>query len=113
MSNFLWVKTEKRQKLLDSLESIPEYGKKSKSEMIEIALEEFIKKHGESNNPQTQLTGFKSDGILAVPNFYEANDNPEMWKKFYQKIKSKEEYRQLDNALNYIIGLHNRKLNEL
>jgi len=113
MTSFLWVITEKRKELLDALINIPEYGKKSKSELMELALEEFIKKHGESNNPQSKITGFNADGILAIPNLYEACDNPTMWEKFYANIKNKKEYQEIDNALNHVMNLHNKKLREL
>ena len=51
MTSFQWSITAKRKSLLERLEQIPEYGKRSKSEIIEIALEDFILKHGNSNNP--------------------------------------------------------------
>jgi len=109
MSNFLWVKTTKRQALLDSLETIPEIGRKSKSELLEMALEEFVKKHGKSNNPQTQLQMFDKESILAIPNIYRDSKD---WNKFYKNIKSKKDYRELDRALNMINAIHNRKLKE-
>lgn len=109
MSNFLWVKTEKRRDLLEALESIPEFGRKSKSELLEIALEDFVKKHSISNNPQTQI-GIYTKDVLAVPNIYEALDNPDMWNKFYKNIKTQKEYKKVDKALNTILDLHNKNL---
>jgi len=91
MSNYLWVKTQRRQELLDIANEIPEYGRKKTSEILEMALEEFVKKHGKSNNPQSQITQFGKQGILQVPNIYEATDDPETWKKFYGAIKNKKE----------------------
>lgn len=113
MSNFLWVKTTRRQELLDAVEEIPEYGKKNKSQILEMALEEFIKKHGKSNNPQSRLTQFHSDGILQVPSIYEMNDNPILWKTFYKLIKNKKEFKIVDRALNGIFNLHNKRDKEL
>lgn len=112
MTSFQWVKTPKRQKLLDALDEIPEIGRKSKSEIIEWALEDFVKKHQKSNNPQTQIGMYDKESILAVPNIYEATDNIDSWKKFYNKIKRKEDYREVDIALNTIMGLHNKKFRE-
>jgi len=108
MSNFLWVKTSHRQELLDALEKIPEYGKKNKSEILEIALEEFVKKHGKSNNPQSRLSQFHSEGIVAIPSIYEMNDDPIVWKKFY-KLIGKKEFKIIDRALNSILNLHNKR----
>mgnify|MGYP001581946134 CR=1 FL=1 len=110
MSNFLWVKTQKRQSLLDALDSIPEIGKKSKSEILEWALEEFVKKHSKSNNPQTTIEIFDKESILAVPNIYRSEDD---WKKFYSRIKKKEDYKELDEQVNMILKIHNRRLKEI
>lgn len=109
MSNFLWVKTQKRQELLDALESIPEIGKHSKSEILEWALEEYVKKHSKSNNPQTALDIFDKESILAIPNIYRSEEE---WKKFYSIIKDKEDYQELDKQVNMILRIHNRRLKE-
>lgn len=109
MSNFLWVKTPKRQALLDSLDSLPEISKQSKSQVLEWALEEFVKKHTKSNNPQTQIQMFNKESILAIPNMYREESD---WQKFYTKIKTKKDYEELDKALNMIMIIHNRKLKD-
>jgi len=109
MSNFLWVKTEKRQSLLDALDSIPEIGKKSKSEILEWALEDFVKKHAVSNNPQTTMGQFDKESILAIPNIYrDALD----WNKFYGTMKRKEDYDEVGSQLEMILAIHNKKLTE-
>lgn len=109
MSNFLWVKTPKRQELLDACDSIPEIGKKSKSEILEWALEEFVKKHSKSNNPQTTIMQYDKESILAVPNLYRSEEE---FKKFYKLIKKKEDYKELDQQLNMILRVHNKKVND-
>jgi len=109
MSNFLWVKTPKRQELLDSLDNIPEIGKKSKSEILEWALEEFVKRHSKSNNPQTQIEQFDKESILAVPNIYRSEED---WKKFYSKITKKDDYKELDEQVNMILKVHNRRFKD-
>lgn len=113
MGNFLWYKTKTREKLLDSLDSIPEIGRKSKSEILEMALSEFILKHQKSNNPQTMIDLFENEQVLAIPNIYQIEEHPEEWDLFYKLITSKEEYERLDNCLMTIISKHNRKLHEL
>ena len=107
MSSFLWVKTPKREALLNALDSIPEIGKHSKSEILEWALEEYVKKHTKSNNPQTTIIQFDKENILAIPNVYRSATD---WKKFYSLIKSKEDYQELDNQLNMILNIHNKNL---
>ena len=93
----------KREKLLKELEQIPEYGKRSKSELTEMAWEEFILKHGKSNNPQTKITLFDSPLIKAIPTIYA---NRKDFEKFYKLLNIKE-YQELDEKLNMILEIHN------
>ena len=97
----------KREELFRKLTEIPEAGRKSKSELVEMALEEFILKHGKSNNPQTQIDLFEDNMIKAIPNLYaEAQE----FKKFYKLIKTKEEYHRLDQQINVLLQIHNENL---
>lgn len=109
MSNFLWVLTEKRKNMMNELINIPEFGKKSKSEIMELALQEYLEKHLKSNNPQTQLTIFNKESINAIPNLYREIDE---WKIFYSRIKQKKDYVELDQQLNMILTLHNKKMKD-
>jgi len=70
MTSFQWSITPTRKTLLDELEKIPEYGKRAKSEIIELALKEFILRHGQSNNPQSKITLYQSPLIKAIPTIY-------------------------------------------
>ena len=70
MTSFQWSITASRKALLDQLEKIPEFGKKSKSAILELALQDFILKHGSSNNPQTKIEIFQSEMIKAIPTIY-------------------------------------------
>jgi hypothetical protein len=72
-------------------------------------IEEYVKKHADSNNPQTELNQFDTEEIIAVPNLYEAVDNVDVWKKFYDLIKDKKEYKLVDEAVNAILTIHNKK----
>lgn len=72
--------------MLDSLESIPEIGKKSKSEILEIALDEFLQRHLASQNPQTTL----DKTVKAIPNLFEIMDHPEVFDKYYKLLNAKE-----------------------
>jgi hypothetical protein len=109
MANFLWVLTQKRQNMMNELINIPEFGKKSKSEIIELAVQEYLEKHLKSNNPQTQLTIFNKESINAIPNLYREIDE---WKIFYSRIKQKKDYVELDQQLNMILTLHNKKMKD-
>lgn len=103
MTSFQWSVTAKRKALLDKLEEIPEFGKKSKSEIIEMALEDFILKHGNSNNPQTKITLFESPLIKAIPTVYGERKD---FEKFY-KLLNKKEYENLDAKINTLLEIHN------
>ena len=94
----------KREELFRKLTEIPEAGRKSKSELVEMALEEFILKHGKSNNPQTQMDLFEDNMIKAIPNLYA---DVKEFKKFYNLIKTKEEYQRLDEQINMLLKVHN------
>jgi len=97
----------RREELFKKLEEIPEFGKTSKSALVELALEELILKHGESNNPQTQMDLFQDNMIKAIPNIYA---KPTQFQKFYKLIKSKEEYKRLDEQINMILHIHNENI---
>ena len=99
----------KREELFKKLTEIPEAGRKSKSELVEMALEEFILKHGKSNNPQTKITLFESPLIKAIPTIYATRKDFEI---FYPLL-NKKEYQELDEKLNMILGIHNGFLHRL
>jgi len=97
VSQFHLDMTEKRQALFKGLEKIPEYGKKSKSELVEIALEEFLAKHMKSNNPQTVIEHFDRIERTAIPNLFEAYDRPDMWIKYFTNM-SKDSHKEFLKA---------------
>ena len=67
MANFQWYLTDKRKQLLSEIETMPDFAKKSHSEIIEMALEEFFKIHGKGN-PSFKLD-FWTDNpeFIAIP----------------------------------------------
>ena len=77
--------------------------------ILEGQIDEYLKKHLKSNNPQTELSQFDKESILAIPNLYR---DAKTWDKFYSLVKSKKDYQELDKALNMINQIHNRKLKE-
>lgn len=107
LSNFLWVITKEREKLISKAKKIPEIGKGSMSNILEDALREYVKKHGDSKNPQTEIPMWQNGNVLAVPNLYADQED---WIKFYNLIKRKEDYKELDVQINMILNLHNSNL---
>jgi response regulator of citrate/malate metabolism len=77
--------------------------------ILDEGIDEYLKKHLKSNNPQTELSQFDKESILAIPNLYR---DAKTWDKFYSLVKSKKDYQELDKALNMINQIHNRKLKE-
>jgi len=77
--------------------------------IIEADIDDYIKKHGKSNNPQTQIEQFDKESILAIPNAYR---DAKSWRKFYNLMKSKKDYDELDEQWNMILKIHNGKLKE-
>ena len=108
MSNIIKSFSFKSDKI-NLIEIVEETGRKEGlkfSEIIIESLEEWAKKHSKSNNPQTQIEQFDKEQILAVPNIYR---DAETWQKFYSLIKRKEDFKEVDKALNMILNIHNKE----
>ena len=95
--------------IIEKLEEIATKERLKFSEIVMDCFEEYVKKHGASNNPQTVIEQFDKESVLAIPNVYR---DFQSWKKFYSLIKKKEDYAELDKQLNMILNLHNKKVNE-
>lgn len=100
---------ENKRELFDKIDDLGRKERMKFSEIVIESLEDYVKKHGKSNNPQTQIEQFDKETILAIPNVYR---DSKAWIKFYSLIKSKKDYEELDKALNMINNIHNRKLKE-
>ena len=109
MTNVIWYVNDERQRILDAHVEIPEYGRRKRSEIIEMALREFVEKHAKSNNSQTQIEMFDRHTINSVPHIYREESD---WKKFYSLLKKKADYKEVDRQLNMILKLHERKYRE-
>lgn len=104
MSNYQWYITSTRRKILEEIKEIPEYGKMKVSNLMELALKEFILKHGKSSNPQTTITLFLNQNVMAIPNVYAS---PEDWYRFYEIVrKDKEVFLELEGQLQKINRIH-------
>ena len=101
-------KEDKRELIL----KIAEIGVKERlkfSEIIIESLEDYVKKHGNSNNPQTQIEQFDKESVLAIPNAYAS---PKAWDKFYHLMQNKKDYDELSTAFEMILSKHNEKLKD-
>jgi len=76
------------------------------SDIVVTLLQDYVKKHSKSQNPQTEITLFETGMEMAIPNLYE---DVTKWKKFYTLIKKKADFKELDKKLNMILNLHNKK----
>jgi len=82
------------------------------SDVVLQGIERFWKEHGKSQNPQTEITLFETGLENAMPNLYKIIEHPELLDKFYSLMKSQEEYRHLDEAINILNNKHNKKLSD-
>lgn len=94
MSNYQWYLTDKRKQLLDEIEKIPDFGKKSHAEILEIALEEFYKVHAKGN-PSFKLDNWTEDPqFIAIPALLAPKEQRNKWienqaqKKNWQDLKN-------------------------
>ena len=79
------------------------------SDIIMDLVESYVAEHSKSENPQTEITLFETGLENAIPNLYRTED---VWQKFYDMIKKKEEYQKIDEQLNMINQIHNKKLKQ-
>ncbi|MCH8915702.1 MAG: hypothetical protein IIA82_07665 [Thaumarchaeota archaeon] len=79
------------------------------SDIVMEQLQKYVNEHSKSQNPQTEITFFETGLEFAIPNLYRDEEN---WKKFYDLIKKRPDYDELDRQLNMINNIHNRKLKE-
>jgi len=105
MGQFHLTMTEKRLALFKGLEVIPEYGKKSKSELVELALEEFLTKHMKSDNPQTVLEHYDRIERTAIPNLFEAQDRPDIWIKYFTSM-NKDSHKAFQKAFKKLVIIY-------
>lgn len=103
MTIFQMSLNPKREDLLKKLEEIPEFGKKSKSELVEMAIEEFLKHHLKSYNPQTILPMYNKEAVSAIPNIYE--EDLDTWIKFYKMLDDKD-YEDLTQRIEFLNRMH-------
>ena len=93
---------------LSKIENLCDREKRSLSSLITELLIDWHRKHEESQNPQTKLSLYDQGLASALPNIYELAEHPEKAQRFYQSVKSKEEYKRLDAGLMAMLNNHNK-----
>lgn len=76
------------------------------SDIVVGLLKDYVKEHSKSQNPQTEITLFETGLESAIPNMYA---NEEIWKKFYNLLKKRPDFKKLDEQLNMVLRLHNQR----
>jgi len=106
-SDLIFMYDEDKKKKLKTIAA--REGTTIKQIMTELA-DDYIKKHGDSNNPQSEITQFNRQEIIAIPNFYE--ENLGIWAKFFSHVDRKE-YKLLEQQHTMFTKLMNKKNKEL
>lgn len=104
VKSFSYPKSQ--DEMIEEVEKIARREGEYFSDIVVTLLQDYVKKHSKSHNPQTEITLFETGMEMAIPNLYEEETK---WKKFYSLIKKKADFKELDNKLNMILNLHNKK----
>jgi len=95
-----------KDEMIEEVEKIARKEGEYFADVVVMLLEEWVKKHSKSQNPQTEITLFETGMEMAIPNMYEVKSK---WKKFYTLVKNRADFKELDKQLNMILNLHNKK----
>lgn len=95
--------------MIEKLESLARQEGISFSDIILEGLEKYWLEHGDSQNPQTKISLYETGMENAIPNLYRDKSN---WEKFYSLIKNPKDYKLLDEKINMVMNLHNKKYQE-
>jgi len=79
------------------------------SDVVLEGLNDWWKEHGDSKNPQTEITIFETGLESAIPNLYEIITHSEKLDKFYKLMTRKEDFKHLDKGVNILLQKHNQK----
>ena len=95
-----------QDEMIEEVEKIARREGEYFSDIVVTLLQDYVKKHSKSQNPQTEITLFQTGLERAIPQMYEDEGK---WKIFYKLIKKKNDFKELDKKLNMILRLHNKK----
>ena len=91
---------EKKQKMAVTLKRENTTWKEVLTEMCD----DYLKKHGESNNPQSTIEQFNKPVINAVPNLY----NRDGWLTFFDNLKKEKDYQEVVDCVNFVVNQCNK-----
>ena len=86
-----------KDELIEKVEAIARREGTYFSDIVVELLQNYVKKHDKSQNPQTEITLFETGLENAIPNLYRAKL---AWQKFYNLIKKRDEYKELEFKIN-------------
>jgi len=78
--------------------------------ILEEQVDDYLKQHSKSNNPQTMIENFDREEVMAIPQIYERRTEP--WDKFF-KMVDKKEYKELEKAHSNLTKRMNEKYHQL
>lgn len=99
MSNYQWYLTDKRKQLLEEIEKIPDYGKKSHAEILEIALEEFYKVHAKGNPTHTLENWTQNPEFIAIPALLAPKEQRNAWIEIQGRNHNWKDLKAINTAL--------------
>lgn len=79
----------------------------SVSDLYRTAIQEYLQKHGDGN-PVFTLDQFNDETFKATPAVFR---NADVWSKYYSTL-DKKQYKEIDQQLQMILNIHNKKLKE-
>jgi hypothetical protein len=78
--------------------------------ILEDQVDDYLKQHSKSNNPQTMIENFDREEVMAIPQIYERRNEP--WDKFFSMV-DKKEYKELEKAHSNLTKRMNEKYHQL
>lgn len=99
-----------KDEFMEKLEETARREGLSFSEVMLEGLEKWWLEHGDSENPQTLITLYETGLENAIPNIYRSEES---FRKFYNMITKRDEFKKLDAQINMILRIHNQRDKEL
>lgn len=97
------------EKTFDDFEQIAKDNGVSVSELITSIIKQTVAETN-TKSPQSKITEFEKGLESQIPSMTSSEED---WKKFYQNLESKEEFKKVDGKLNMILLHHNRKTKKI
>ena len=97
LSVYPWVQTERRRLLKEQVKKVPDAAGKDFSDVLEIALEEYIKHHARGN-PAFTLERFSDPNFVGLPTLGEAPSKEHSYNEKDWKVIKKHATAWIDKA---------------